>query len=186
MARPSKLTPDRQRAIVLAIASGSYCTVAALANGVDESTYFRWMKRGKEAPRDPDTDAPVIPEDERYCEFYEAVKEAEAKAEVLAVGRIQQAAAQGTWQASAWYLERKYPDRWGRKDHVVSEVSGPNGGPIEVDAEAATLAWLDGRAAALAGDEEGETGGTGSSSEDGPAVEAHGPGNREVPGVVPG
>jgi hypothetical protein len=25
-------------------------------------------------------------------------------------------AASSGWQASAWYLERKYPDRWGRRD----------------------------------------------------------------------
>jgi hypothetical protein len=120
------------------IASGSYAEVAARANGVGTTTFYRWMQRGEEE------------ETGKYREFREAVKEAEAKSEVLTVGRIQQAAAGGTWTAAAWYLERKYPDRWGRKDHVRQEISGPGGGPVEVDSEAAALAFFDERAGRLA------------------------------------
>jgi transposase-like protein len=149
MGRPTKLTKARRAGIVSMIAAGSYAEVAARANGVGPSTYYAWMKRGEDAEVD-DTGKPLDFDDERYVEFREAVKEAEAKAEVLAVGRIQQAAAGGTWQASAWYLERKYPDRWGRKDHVRQEISGPGGGPVEIDAEAAALAFLDERAGRLA------------------------------------
>jgi transposase-like protein len=156
MGRQSKLTKARHAGIVRMIASGSYAEVAARANGVDPATFYRWMKRGEEAETD-DKGKPLDFDDDRYCVFREAVKEAEAKAEVLAVGRIQQAAASGTWTASAWYLERKYPDRWGRKDHLRTEVSGPGGGPVEIDAEAAALAFLDERASRLA--EAGVTGG---------------------------
>lgn len=135
MGRPSKLTPERQERIVLAVSAGSYPEVAARANGVDASTFYRWMARGD----DP------VERDPRYRVFREAVKEAEARAEVVAIGRIQQAAAGGTWTASAWYLERKYPDRWGRKDQIRQEVSGPGGGPVEVDPAATVLSFLDRR-----------------------------------------
>lgn len=149
MGRHTKLTKPRHEGIVRMIASGSYSEIAARANGVGPSTFYAWMKRGENAEVD-DKGKPIDFDDERYVEFREAVKEAEAKAEVLAVGRIQQAAASGTWTASAWYLERKYPDRWGRKDHLRTEVSGPGGGPVEIDAEAAALAFLDERASRLA------------------------------------
>ena len=33
------------------------------------------------------------------------------------------------WQAAAWRLERRYPDRWGRTRH---EVTGADGGPVAV------------------------------------------------------
>jgi hypothetical protein len=33
------------------------------------------------------------------------------------------------WQASGWYLERKYPGKYGRK---VQEVHGKDGGPVEI------------------------------------------------------
>ena len=48
---------------------------------------------------------------------------------------IQNAANSGTWQASAWILERKYPDKFARKDFV--EVSKGK----EFDVE---LYWSDG------------------------------------------
>lgn len=38
----------------------------------------------------------------------------------------------GDWRASAFYLERVHTKRWGRRQTV--EVSGPDGGPIGVDA----------------------------------------------------
>lgn len=33
-----------------------------------------------------------------------------------ALGRIEKAADDGSWQASAWLLERKHPGEWARKD----------------------------------------------------------------------
>ena len=34
------------------------------------------------------------------------------------------------WQADAWYLERKHPERWALRHRL--EHSGPDGGPIDV------------------------------------------------------
>ncbi|MDP3937833.1 MAG: hypothetical protein Q8R92_06825 [Deltaproteobacteria bacterium] len=33
------------------------------------------------------------------------------------------------WTANAWHLERKHPERWGRKERV--EHTGKDGGPID-------------------------------------------------------
>lgn len=74
-------------------------------------------------------------------EFRDAVQEAEADAKVGALARIQKAGREGTWQADAWYLERKYPREFGRRIH---EVSGPEGGSVEVaDARARVATMLD-------------------------------------------
>ena len=35
----------------------------------------------------------------------------------------------GVWQAAAWYLERRYPDRWGLRTRL--EHSTPDGRPME-------------------------------------------------------
>jgi hypothetical protein len=80
-----------------------------------------------------------------YREFRESIKRAEAQAEVVSVARIRQAANEGTWQAAAWYLERKHGDRWGRNDKVRQEISGPEGAPVSLtieDAKKAVLAFL--------------------------------------------
>lgn len=75
---------------------------------------------------DPDADP-------SYRDFRAAVESARSQAEVRAVALINQAAQGGTWQAAAWFLERSHPQRWGR--YSRTEVTGRDGGPIEIDAE---------------------------------------------------
>lgn len=141
MPRPSKLNPERHAEIVRFIRGGSYANVAARASGISEAAFYAWMDRGRGAERDDDGNL-LNPDDLPYVEFQEAVKEAEAAAEVQSVALIRQAANNGTWQAAAWYLERKYPDRFGRKDHLRQEVTGPNAGPVEISAKEQLAAFL--------------------------------------------
>lgn len=49
---------------------------------------------------------------ERNAAFRQQLKKAEAECEKLAVQRIRNAK---EWQASAWFLERKWPKKWGRR-----------------------------------------------------------------------
>lgn len=117
MARQSKLTPETQKKIVDAIAEGNYLETAAAIGGVTYTTLNNWMKKGEVASSGA------------YVEFLEAVKKAEAEAEALRVSRISKAGKEGNWQADAWYLERRYPDRWGKR--IQQEVTGKDGGPLE-------------------------------------------------------
>lgn len=120
--RPSKLTPAVKDKIVTAVASGVFQDIAARYAGIDPATFYRWMEKGM----DPDQPDP------RYGEFREAIETAKAQSEVRSVALINAAAQRGTWQAAAWYLERSYPQRWGR--YTRTEVTGKDGGPIEIDA----------------------------------------------------
>lgn len=47
-------------------------------------------------------------------EFSEAIKEAEGRAVVGWLAKIEKAANDGSWQAAAWKLERRYPSTYGR------------------------------------------------------------------------
>ena len=118
--RPTKLTPAVQERIVQAISAGNYQDVAARYAGINPATYYRWMA---------DAEADDAPDALR--EFRDAVESARAGAEVRAIALINRAAQDGTWQAAAWYLERSHPHRWGRFQRT--EVSGPQGGPVEID-----------------------------------------------------
>jgi hypothetical protein len=69
-----------------------------------------------------------------YQEFREAVEKAKAEAEVRDVTLIDKAAKDGSWQAAAWKLERKFPNKWGRVNRT--EISGPDGAPVKVDIDA--------------------------------------------------
>jgi hypothetical protein len=48
--------------------------------------------------------------------FHDAVKEAEGKATVGWLAKIEKAASEGNWTAAAWKLERRYPNDYGRRD----------------------------------------------------------------------
>lgn len=124
--RPTDLTPETQTRIIEALRAGNYIDVACAYAGIGTSTYYRWMQRSKEH------DSPVI-----YVEFREAVQRARAEAEIRNVGLVQRAASDGTWQAAAWFLERSHPRKWGRHDR--HEVTGPDGGPLEVEVDAGSL-----------------------------------------------
>ena len=125
MARPTKLTKEVQEKIVTAIGAGNYQDTAAAYAGISSTTFFRWMAEAQN---------PGAGKELR--EFRAAVEKARADAEARNVALIQNAAQNGTWQAAAWFLERSHPTKWGRINRT--EISGPDGGPIEtkVDIEA--------------------------------------------------
>ena len=107
--RPSKLTPDVQGRVLAAISAGNTRATAAAYARVGLSTLMAWLARGEKATRG------------QYREFLDAVKNAEADAVVTSVALVRKAASEH-WQAAAWWLERRYPDEWGRKDRVTIEA----------------------------------------------------------------
>lgn len=87
--RPSKKTPERIDAILRALRAGNTRAASARFAEIHYDTFYDWMK----------TDA----------DFSDAVEKAEADAEVRFVTRIA-TAAEETWQAAAWWLERRRPE----------------------------------------------------------------------------
>lgn len=133
--RRSKLTPELQKTITDIMRAGNYARVAVEAAGINSDTYYEWLKRGK---ADKERGKKTI-----YSEFSEEVERAAAIAEAAHVGRIATAGQNGSWQASAWLLERKYGERWGRNDKLRQEITGANGTPLTlVDAKEAVLELL--------------------------------------------
>lgn len=102
MGRPTKLTSEREGAILDALREGNSRTVAARLAGVGEATLRDWMAR--------------------YPRIRAAIEKAEAQAEVAHVANIAQAAKDGTWQASAWWLERRQHAAWGKVDRLEIEI----------------------------------------------------------------
>jgi len=104
MSRPTKLTPVTKEDIIKALRAGNSRRDSALYAGISETTFYSWMARGREG-------------EPLYSEFLEAVEKAEAQSVVRNVAIIQRAAEE-TWQAAAWWLERKRPDDWGRRQRM--------------------------------------------------------------------
>lgn len=94
--RPTKLNDLTAKKIIDTIAAGGSRAAAAAAAGVHPSTVFRWLAEGRD-------------EASPYREFRERIKGAEAEAEIAMVTVVREAALKGTWQAAAWWLERRRP-----------------------------------------------------------------------------
>ena len=108
--RPLKLTQELQEKLCSHIADGNYLDTACRLAGIDYGTMRRWILQGESDMSG------------RFYEFAEAVKVAEAIAESERVRLILHAGKYDDWKANAWYLERKFPDRWGRKERLEATV----------------------------------------------------------------
>lgn len=124
MGRPTKLNEQTHETIVAAVRAGNYVETAAKAAGIDPATFYRWMERG-EADIENDVASP-------FREFCEAVEKAKAESEKIDLDHIAKAAGEGSWQAAAWRLERRFPDKWGKNDRMKIEHAGSIGRDVEV------------------------------------------------------
>jgi hypothetical protein len=117
----SKLTPELQKRFIDALKVSLYIETAAAFAGITPQTVRNWIRWGHEEGGK-----------RIYREFAIAVDQALAQVEMLDLQAIR-AASKDAWQASAWRLERRFPERWGRVDRVVNEHMGPDGGPIQTE-----------------------------------------------------
>jgi hypothetical protein len=91
---------------------GAYRGQAITAAGLAERTVMRWLEVGRdEASRAENEDLPLT----FYVHFWQSVRRAEGVPVLRALNVIRRAGARGSWRASAWFLERRYPDKWGRR-----------------------------------------------------------------------
>lgn len=144
--RQPKLDKARTDKIVDAIRSGNYIETAARYSGINVATLFSWLAKGRDARTRHEHGEPTTARDRLYADFLDLVEAARAEAEVRVVYQIQDAIPT-SWQAGAWWLERSFPDRYGRRTAV--EVTGAGGGPIEIGVTAKDL--LVGRLDEMAG-----------------------------------
>lgn len=106
MARPTKLNADRQAKVCEALALGVSIEAAAAHAGLSATCVHEWMARGRRGER-------------LYAEFLEATTRARDAAEVRYAAVVAKAAKEGSESAARWWLERRRPETWGRKDADV-------------------------------------------------------------------
>jgi len=93
--RPTKRTPERAEKILAALRQGMTIATAVRAAGLGLSAFKTW-RASDEA-------------------FAAAIKKAIAEGEAALVGVVQRATPKH-WQAAAWLLERRWPERWARRE----------------------------------------------------------------------
>ena len=137
--RQTKLTPEMIEKLTTFVAEGNYYQTACYAVGIDESTFYKWLEHGRQ-DYESGTESLSV-------ELIKAIKRAEAIAEAERVTRIRQAGIGGQvsrrvtrtkrdgteeteetfqlpqWLADITFLERRHPDRWGRKDRTRVDIN---------------------------------------------------------------
>jgi hypothetical protein len=93
--RKTKLTPDLQAKFCQGIKLGMTYRLACGYVGIRESTFYRWLQEAEQGH-------------DRQKEFKEAVKASEAEGAAHSLAVINKAGKEGSWQASAWLLERRH------------------------------------------------------------------------------
>jgi transposase len=114
--RPSKLTAERRDDLTLVLAEGVPVGVAARSVGVSPRSLRRWLAEGdlRERVAELRSARRVQPD---------AISEARLALLILK-------ASEHDWRASAWWLERRWPERWGAErmsDIPVEPLEGATG-----------------------------------------------------------
>lgn len=98
-----------------AILIGATYELAAMYAGISVATFERWRKQAATAA--PGTAAALL---------RERLRQAEGRAAIGWLAKIEKAANEGNWQAASWKLERRYPETYGRTFQKVA-LTTPDG-----------------------------------------------------------
>ena len=113
--RHGKYTPEVVESICTYLRQGNTRKTSAICSGISEETFYVWINTKPE--------------------FSESIKKAEEDAIAHHVQTIH-AFSQSNWQASAWFLERRRKDDFGKQDRVDITTNGK-------DIQAMTVQQLD-------------------------------------------
>lgn len=115
--RPSKATDETIKKVLDGIKAGmSYEGACGLAR-ISFNTFNKWRQEGEAA---------------ESGKFFEFVKELHASEAIAEAEQLKKIKKDPDTKYACWILERRFPDRWGKREQIKQEISGPEGGPIEI------------------------------------------------------
>jgi len=125
---PRRMTADdpKVQRLLNALKAGHFVQEACQYAPISEQTYYRWLREGSALDARADAGDTLTPTEQAQRELCEAIKAAEISGQNLALDKIREAIVGGTWQAAAWFLERRNK-KWSNR----TEITGPDGGPVE-------------------------------------------------------
>lgn len=118
---PTKFTPETALKIIQYV-GGSGCTLetCAAAAGISKQTLFNWLKTAERAD-DADGSTEELRAWKRHLDEAEALLEARCASGIIEAGST-------SWQAFAWFLERRWPHRWAKRETTMH--ANPDGSPL--------------------------------------------------------
>jgi hypothetical protein len=103
-----------------AILLGATYELAAMYAGISARTFATWR-----------SECATAEDGTPLADLRERLRQAEGRAAVGWLAKIEKVANEGDWKACAWKLERRWPEQYGRTVQNVA-LTGNNGGPLEV------------------------------------------------------
>jgi hypothetical protein len=126
-----------------AILIGATYELAAMYAGISDKTFERWRRQAETAR--PGTPLALL---------RERLKQAEGRAAITWLAKIEKAASDGDWRAAAWKLEKRWPEVYGRRlqadltlqiQQVAQEVADEIGIDVALVLREAQAYLLEGR-----------------------------------------
>jgi transposase len=107
----SKLNPEMIEKLCKAVFEGNYMQTACRLAGISEPAFYQWIKNGEKDIQEGTNSI--------FTDLVKAIKKAESEAEAKMIQVvISNAVESKNWVSAMTYLERRYPERWGRKDRL--------------------------------------------------------------------
>jgi hypothetical protein len=120
MARPLKLNDEITNIICENIEMGLSYSLSAAGAQITFQTFNDWMKKAQEEGAD-----------EQYIEFATRVRAAETACAKDCLLRVREASKCGTWAASAWLLERRFKNDYGRQERI--DMRAEHSGQVRIE-----------------------------------------------------
>ena len=105
-----KLTDEVQETLIKSLENGLAIKAACGRASISEKTFYNWYNKGAEKKSG------------KYRDFHDAVDNAKNTAQSNFENIIASAANKGTWQAAAWWLERRRPEMYKLKEQHEIEA----------------------------------------------------------------
>lgn len=104
-----EMDPEKVKAFLEAVGDGMSNRMACALAGFDDTSFYSWLKKAEDG-------------DGKYLDFVNKYKNAKAKFVRKHVKSIEAASRNGSWQASAWMLERCCPEDYAAKSQIDASV----------------------------------------------------------------
>lgn len=134
-------TPEVQALVLQAAYAGQSRQGCADHAGISESMLYKWLAIARNALERQLGGGKLGKSDQELARFAADMKQADAGSESVALTCVFDAMRLGNWQAAMTYLERRWPERWGKRNMVQNAPPlvngegepGPKGEPLAID-----------------------------------------------------
>lgn len=126
MGPSTKLSRELIEEISNLLKSGAYVVTVCDAKGIDEKSFYNWINRAEAilSKLEMNQEIEVSEYDQLCVELFQSVRKVQSEAELFSLAKVRTGS--DGWQGNAWYLERKFHQRWRRRDFIQSENTNTN------------------------------------------------------------